>query len=194
VRARAGDVHTLSVEEGELSAHVGACVVTLRAERIPSRVWSTVARAARRRESVEAGVAGREQSVHLEHTMRFEWDEPLIPDRQSLSRTCTCDGEVACEHVAAVAYVVADLIDQDPSLLLRWRGCREIVEPEPAAEPVALPASDEPWEAGALPPARPLRPLPAGAVLKSLGASGIRAGAGDVADILQRAYASFARR
>lgn len=189
--ARAGDVHTVRVEEEELSAVVGGCSVTLRADRIPPRIWSAVARGARS-DAMRAGVAGREQSVHLEHSMRFEWDEPLIPDHASVRRACTCDAGGACEHVAAVAYVVADQIDRDPSLLLRWRGCKEIEEAEPAAA-VELPTSDEPWEAGPLPPARPLRPLPVAAVLKSLGPSGIRAGAGEIENVLQRAYAAFAR-
>jgi hypothetical protein len=122
--------------------------------------------------------------------MRFEWDEPLIP---GLRHSCTCDGDATCEHVVAVAYVVADQIDQDPLLLLRWRGCEAVAESEPELEPVAAPAGDEPWEAGTLPPSRPLRPLPAGAVLKSLGPSGIRAGFGELEGILQRAYESFAR-
>jgi hypothetical protein len=191
--ARAGNVHTVRIEEGELSAEVDGCIVTLGADRIPPRVWSAVARGARN-ERLLAGVEGREQSVHLEHSMRFEWDEPLIPDRGRLRMSCTCDGRVPCEHVVGVAYVVADQIDRDPLLLLRWRGVEAVPEADPEPEPVAAPAGDEPWETGTLPPTRPLRPLPAGAVLKSLGPSGIRAGFGDVETVLQRAYDSFARR
>jgi hypothetical protein len=36
------------------------------------------------------------------------------------------------------------------------------------------------------------RPFPVGAVMKRLGPSGLRAGGDDLADALQRAYASFA--
>jgi hypothetical protein len=198
-RARAGDVHTVSISEGALSAVVGDCVVTLRAERIPPRIWSTVARSARRNEKMAEGLEGREQSVHLEHVMRFEWDEPLVPDRASLTRTCSCDATAMCEHVVAVAYVLADQIDRDPVLLLRWRGVAEVVEDdEPEASPSPLLESSEssgnPWQAGALPSPRPLRPLPVGAILKSLGPSGIPAAGGDLEDALQRAYASFSRR
>jgi uncharacterized Zn finger protein len=195
-RARAGDVHTVTIAEGELSAVVGECVVTLAADPIPPRIWSTVARSARRNERLLEGVAGREQSVHLEHVMRFEWDEPLVPDRSSLRRTCSCDARAVCEHVAAVAYVVADQIDRDPLLLLRWRGCAEVVdeeEPEPLARIEPVDTTDNPWRAGPLPTARPLRPLPVAAVLRSLGPSGVRAGAGELEDALQRAYASFAK-
>jgi len=190
--ARDGGVHTVSIERGELSAEVERCFVTLRAAPVPPRIWSAVVRSART-ESLQAGVEGREQSVHLEHTMRFEWDEPLIPDRAGLHRECSCHGGASCEHIAALAYVVADQIDRDPSLLLLWRGCETAPEPPVEKAEAAAPAGDEPWEAGELPAPRPLRPLPVGAVLKSLGPSGIRAGVGDLSDVLARAYASFAR-
>jgi hypothetical protein len=185
-------VHTVSVERGELSADVDGCVVTLRTDPVPPRIWSAIVRSARN-DAQRAGVEGREQSVDLELRMRFEWDEPLIPDRAGLRHECTCDGDAACVHVAALAYVVADRLGRDPSLLLLWRGCEAAPEPEPDVA-AAPPSGDEPWEAGELPPPRPLRPLPVGAVLKSLGQSGIRVGAGDLADTLARAYASFSRR
>jgi uncharacterized Zn finger protein len=197
-RARTGDVHSVRVAEGELSAVVGECTVTLSADPIPPRIWSTVARSARRNARMLDGIEGREQSVHLEHLMRFEWDEPLIPDRSSLRRVCSCDADRVCEHVVAVAYVVADQIDRDPRLLLRWRGIAEVVEEEEEPEPTALlepvAADDDPWQAGPLPTPRPARPLPVGAILNSLGPSGIRAAAGELEDALQRAYASFAKK
>jgi hypothetical protein len=90
-----------------------------------------------------------------------------------------------CKHVAAVAFVVADAVDSDPSLLLRWRGC------EPVAPPAAR--SGDPWLAGALPLPRPVRALPPGAVVKRLGRSGIRVGGRDLAEALEPAYRAFAR-
>jgi hypothetical protein len=38
-----------------------------------------------------------------------------------------------------------------------------------------------------------VRPLPVGAVLKRLGPSGLRAGTGDLVDVLEQAYVEFAR-
>ncbi len=92
----------------------------------------------------------------------------------------------------ALAYALADRIDREPSLLLRWRGCTEpAVEPEPEPEPIV--PTDEIWEAPAPPPElEPRRPLPTAAVLKRLGPSGIQVGALDLAEVLERAYASFA--
>lgn len=49
---------------------------------------------------------------------------PLIPDDvEHVSWTCTCSEEtIPCKHVAAVFYLVADRMDDDPFMLLRWRG------------------------------------------------------------------------
>ncbi len=77
-------------------------------------------------------------------------------------------------------------------MLLRWRGCEAQEESEQAAPAAPLVMPDDAWEAGPLPEPRPLRPLPTGAVLKRLGPSGLRVGGTDLAELLQRAYASFA--
>ena len=198
--ARAGAVHSVRLEREALSARVvgddgNEYAVTLRADPVPPRIWSVVAKSARGKERLEAAVAGREQSVQLEHLMAFEWSEPLVP--RDLGRTCTCADASTCEHVAAVAYVIADLIDSDPSLLLRWRGCVEtsVEEPAPVVEeeaPIVL--NEDDWRAGLLPAPRALRPLPVGAVLKCFGESGLPVGGLDLRDALQRAYVSFSRR
>ncbi len=193
-------MHSVSISSGTISARVvigtgeRECTVTFTADPVPPRVWAAVALSARRNERLAAAMAGREQSVHLEHVMRFDWDEPLIPNNDGLTR-CTCDADATCEHIAALTYVVADLIDGDPSFLLRWRGCDagEVVEIPAEPEPEQPISSDVgPWQAGRLPAARRLRPLPAGAVLMCLGPSELRVGGADLTDALMRAYASFA--
>jgi uncharacterized Zn finger protein len=202
--AGGGNVHTVGVGEGTLSAIVDGgrgdeYDVTITAALVSPRIWSAMVRFARGNRVLEAGVEGREQSVHLEHLMAEDWSEPLIPRAHALGRTCSC-GARACEHLASFAYVIADQIDLDPSLLLRWRGCvaaEPVVEEEPeeaeVAE-VAAPAEPvrDPWLGGPLPEIHRPRPFPVGAVMKRLGASGVRVGGGELADVLQRAYASFA--
>lgn len=49
---------------------------------------------------------------------------PLLPRRWTdLRAACSCpDWESPCKHVAAVLYVLADRLDDDPWLLLAWRG------------------------------------------------------------------------
>ena len=196
--ARTGEVHAVTVAEGELSGDVEEHTATIAAEPVPLRIWAAILRTAQRNSSLAAAVEGRTQAVQLEHVMTVDWEEPLVPAGRSLSRSCTC-GRDGCEHVAAFAYAIASEIDRDPALLLRWRGCIARLDEEPEAEgeatpePEPEPASPDAWQAGPLPEPRPLRPLPVGAVLKRLGPSGIRAGEADLTDVLERAYAAFAK-
>lgn len=190
--ARAGAVSRLEIGPGSISARVRGSTgveyaVSLEAGRVPPRVWTDVVRAARGRPQLEPAVAGAAQSVHLAHAMETERQEPLVPPARRIRRSCTCpDAEWSggCKHVAAVAFVVADAIDADPSLLLHWRGCT------PAPPPASR--GSDPWRAGPVPPAPARRALPAGAVLKRLGRSGIRVGGVDLAEALEPAYRVFA--
>ena len=193
VLARDGAVHTVSVTPGRLAAVVDECDVSISADPVPPRIWAAMRRYAHGKRPLDAAVDGREQSVHLEHLMTVDWEEPLVPPARALRRSCSCD-DAGCAHIVALAYAIAEELDRDLSLLLRFRGCGSghdaVPEPEPEPEP-EVPAGD-PWQAGPLPPPRPLRPLPAGAVLKRLGPSGLRVGGYDLVDVLERAYASFA--
>ncbi len=186
------DVGELTVEEGVLSAEVDGCAVVFAEEIVPQRLWAAMWRFARGNAPLEAAAEGREQSDHLEHLLREDWEVALVPDR--IRHTCSCDGAATCVHVAAAGRAVADAIDADASVLLRWRGCtteraRLPIELEDDDEQ-ELPAAEE-WEAGPLPEARPRRPLPAGAVLKRLGHVGVRVGDRDLAEVLQAAYDAF---
>jgi uncharacterized Zn finger protein len=201
--ARSGAVHTFTVGEGTFSARVtdpkfGECQVKLWTDPVPPRIWAAMSRAARARGPLQAAVEGRAQSVHLQHLMTEDWEEPLVPRGRDIGRSCSCSPGLSCEHIAALAYVVADGIDRDPSLLLRWRGCATTAAEDELAAPQtarARPAeSGDPWLGGELPEPRPARPLPVGSVLQRLGKSGIRAGEGDLADVLLPAYAAFARK
>ena len=199
---REGEVGPIEVEQGTLAATVAGHSVAITAHPVPPRIWAAMARFARGNRPLNEAVEGRAQSVHLEHLMIEDWSEPLVPRPYELGRSCTCEQRDLCEHVAALAFAVADGIDADPSLLLRWRGCVAAPElpdeaatvptPELTPEPTADLTDDDPWCAGALPEPRPLRPLPVGAVLKRLGPSGLQLRGDDLADVLQRAYASFA--
>jgi hypothetical protein len=194
--ARGGAVHTVRVARGELSAVVAdggeEHTTTIAAEPMPSRIWAAIVRSARGNGPLEAGVEGRQQSMHLAHLMTVDWEEPLVPPARALRQACTCPAAGACEHLAALAYVVAHAIDRDPSLLLRFRDCENPQAEDGVPSPALPPTGGDPWQAGTLPALGPARPLPVGAVLKRLGPSGIRAGGHDLAEVLQRAYAAFA--
>jgi uncharacterized Zn finger protein len=188
-------VEQMVVEAGTVAATVDGCEVSIGAEPVPPRIWTALTRSARNSPQILAAIQGRAQSVHLEHLMTLDWERPLVPLKRELSRRCSCERGGACEHVAALAYAFAEEIDRDPSALLRWRGVDVAEEAEPEPEPgVAVETvPPEAWEAGALPELRPLRPLPVAAVLKRLGPSGLRVGGDDLADVLERAYAEFAK-
>ena len=49
---------------------------------------------------------------------------PLFPRTAGeLDQHCTCpDGVVPCKHLAATFYLLAEAFDDDPFLILRWRG------------------------------------------------------------------------
>ena len=197
--ARGGAVHTVAVAEGRLSGRVEdegiEHDVEIAADPVPPRIWAAATRSARGNPQIEAAVAGRGQSVQLEHVLAVDWEEPLVPPGRSLRSACSCGRPAPCSHLAALAYVLADRIDREPSLLLRWRGCTgrtAATADESHAEPEPVVASDEIWEAPPPPELGPRRPLPTGAVLKRLGTSGIQVGALDLAQVLERAYASFA--
>ncbi|MGZ8687030.1 MAG: SWIM zinc finger family protein, partial [Gaiellaceae bacterium] len=203
--ARSGHVHTVTVTPGRISARVigsgdAEYDATITADVVPPRTWAAVSGSARSRPLVAAAIEKNAQSMHLQHEMMVDWGEPLVPPARAIRRTCTCPDSGfggACKHVAALAYVIADAIDQDPSLLLRWRGCTPVPDgpptPTPAPAPVSSPstASDR-WQAGTLPALGPARALPVAAVLKRLGRSGIRVDNDELVDVLRPAYAAFA--
>jgi hypothetical protein len=190
--ARRGAVSRVIVAPGSIAAHVQGStgsdyVVRLDTATLTPSVWMEVVRASRGRPPLESGAAGTAQSVHLAHMLETQHHEPLVPHTRGIHRSCTCPDHQsveACKHVAAVAFVVADAIDDDPGVLLHWRGCVPVDRPSPRDRDV--------WHAGPLPPARPPRALPPGAVVKRLGRSGIRVGGQDLADALAPAYRAFA--
>jgi len=188
-------VRDLVVEVGTISAQVGECKVNLIADPVPPRIWSAMVRFAQNRGPLEEAVAGRTQSVHLEHLMAEDWGEPLIPRASAITRACTCDEGNACEHIVALAYAAADRIDSDPSVLLLWRACVKDAPVVERAEPATKGATkvDDPWRGGQLPEAGAARSLPVGAVLQRLGPSGVQVGEEDIAESLHRAYTELAQ-
>ena len=176
------DVTALRINAGEISAVVEGCEVTLTAHVMSARIWAQMARYAQGMGQLEQAVEGRIQSVHLEHLLQEDWGELLIPRASQIARTCTCDEDAGCEHVAAVAYAFADDIERAPRVLLRWRGVADVSEEETAA-------SADPWQGKELSALAERRPMPRYAVLKRLGPSELQvAGNEDLANALRIAY------
>ena len=62
---------------------------------------------------------------------------PLLPRTwNDLHASCSCpDCENPCKHIAAVLYVFADRLDDDPWLLLAWRGRTRDAGARPPRQP-----------------------------------------------------------
>lgn len=123
---------------------------------------------------------------------------PLLPRRwNDLRASCSCpDWEIPCKHVAAVLYVLADRLDDDPWLLLLWRGrTREQVlahldGPDGAVEQIApwwplIPGAPLPFEAD---PVGEVGDADASAALTRLGPLDVQVRGQPVVELLPAAY------
>lgn len=159
--ARKGQVISLKVSTGVLSAEVQGSrsrpyTVTVKIQ-VPSAVqWDAINDALRSRLGFAARLLAGEIPADLEDVFSAVGAQ-LFPRRWSdLKAACSCpDWGDPCKHQAAVLYVFADQLDQDPWRLLTWHGrTREDILALFAGESAASSATDEiaPWW--------PLRPRP----------------------------------
>jgi hypothetical protein len=185
---RQGTVEDLRIETGQITARVDGFSVTITAPTIPPRIWDAMVRYARGRGSLEQAVRGDVQSVQLEHLLAQDWDEPLIPAAESFVAACSADtDDPACPHIAALAYAVTSEIDARPSIFLRWR----LPGAVDGGTPRAMPGDSSAWAGAVFPAVLPENSRQTEAVLRRLGASGIRVGDVDLADVLAPAYSTL---
>jgi hypothetical protein len=126
--AGTGQVLELEVEPGVLRARVQGSRRSPYRVRVETEVPDTPRWAA-----IEAAFAGRmgwaarllagEVPHDLEEAFR-DAGVALFPGRwDDLKAECSCpDGAVPCKHIAASLYVFAQRLDDDPWLLLAWKG------------------------------------------------------------------------
>jgi uncharacterized Zn finger protein len=183
--ARGGRVQDLTVKAGKLEARVrGSRAVPYRVSvrsAAPSKAqWRVLEAAMAARLGWTAQLLNGEVPSDLEEAFT-EVGVPLFPRRWSdLHVRCGCpDDAEPCKHIAAVLYVFAHQLDDDPWLLLAWHGKdRDALltalrrgAPEPSETglppwwPVGLRARPDPrWH-----PADPLPPDPPERALLRLG-------------------------
>jgi uncharacterized Zn finger protein len=171
--------------------------------------------------AAQAGYAARLLAGDLPHEIEDVFAQagvPLFPERGSkLVTSCTCpDWANPCKHAAAVCYLMAEAFDDDPFLLLAFRGrdraallaelrsqrgtAGEQAGPEASSDPVLaeppLAASVASfWSAG--PEMADVHCLPRataspGAVLRQLPRGVLQVRGREVADLLEAAYARLA--
>ena len=138
--ARAGQVLEIEIEPGGIAARVQGSRgrpyrVTMAMEVLSEKERRGVAGALSHRPKVIARLLSGTMPAELEEIMR-DGGAALFPDRQAALETeCSCpDWSNPCKHIAAVHYLLAEELDRDPFLLLRFRGFErdDLLEPAPA--------------------------------------------------------------
>ena len=126
--ARKGQVTSLDVVPGEVRATVqGSRVkpyrVTIGLAAFPEIVWAKAEIALSEQALPSAKLLAGEVPPELEDLFA-DAGAPLFPRTvNELDQRCTCpDWEVPCKHLAATFYLLAEALDDDPFLILRWRG------------------------------------------------------------------------
>ena len=127
VRAQ-GQVISLDVLPGEVRAMVqgsGARPyrITIGLAVFPELVWAKAEIALSEQALPCAKLLAGEVPPELEELFAAA-GAPLFPSRvDELDMRCSCpDWEVPCKHLAATFYLLAEAFDDDPFLILRWRG------------------------------------------------------------------------
>lgn len=148
--ARKGQVISLDVAPGQVRAIVQGSrakpyQVTIGLALLPEIVWAKAEIALSEQALPSAKLLAGEVPPELEDLFGAA-GAPLFPRTvKELDQRCTCpDREVPCKHLAATFYLLAEAFDDDPFLILRWRGrerdallgrLRELRSDVPAQEP-----------------------------------------------------------
>lgn len=128
--ARDGQVLEIEVETGEVEAAVQGSqpspyTVRIGGNALDDKHWEAVLEAMAERASFAAGFLAGEMPADIEEAFEAAGTS-LFPGRLSdLETRCSCpDSAATCKHIAAVVYLLAEKFDDDPFLILRWRGRR----------------------------------------------------------------------
>jgi uncharacterized Zn finger protein len=148
--ARKGQVMDFALAPGRVTARVQGSrprpyAVTIDITAFDDAQWTELTEALGSRALYRAALLAGEMpheivDLFAEHRL------PLFPD--DLDIRCSCpDWSVPCKHGSAVLYVLAEAFDDDPFLVLAWRGrardalldaLRGTPEPLPAVDPLAV--------------------------------------------------------
>ena len=130
--ARKGQVISLEVQAGEVRAKVQGSRtrpydVRIGLAAFSQLVWAKAEIALSEQALPSAKLLAGEVPPELEELFAAA-GAPLFPRRGAeLDQRCSCpDGFVPCKHLAATFYLLAEAFDDDPFLILRWRGRRTL--------------------------------------------------------------------
>lgn len=126
--ARAGQVRSLAIEPGVVTAAVQGSrpkpyAVSLAFAPVPPDVWDRIVHHLASRARFAAHLLAGDVPHDLVALFEAE-GSPLFPVRPTdLHLECSCpDWGWPCKHVAATCYLMAEAFDDDPFVLLKWRG------------------------------------------------------------------------
>ncbi|MEW9529770.1 SWIM zinc finger family protein [Microbispora sp. NPDC049125] len=125
--ARKGQVLDLDVGPGRVAARVQGsrpapyrAVVEIGA--YGADEWERLTEALAARALYRAKLLAGEMPPEIEEVFG-ECGLPLFPGERGLEMRCSCpDWGLPCKHLSAVLYVLAERFDDDPFLVLAWRG------------------------------------------------------------------------
>ncbi|GGK84697.1 hypothetical protein Ppa06_44030 [Planomonospora parontospora subsp. parontospora] len=157
--ARSGQILDLELAPGLVTARVqgsrrtpyrvGIGITAYRADEWRDLTGALAAQALYRAKLLAGEMPPEIEGVFDEHGL------PLFPGEQGLEMNCSCpDWGFPCKHVSAVLYVLAEAFDDDPFLVLAWRGMerdallrslREAGGGGPAAPPGLFDVADAPF-------------------------------------------------
>lgn len=207
--ARTGQVMDIEVSPGMLAARVQGSrptpyLVTAAFAVLDDERWSAVTDVMRTKVGFVARLLDGEVPAELEEVFA-DAGVSLFPATWSdIQATCSCpDWQNPCKHIAAVLYLLADRLDNDPWLLLELRGHRREVLLDALTGKVSA-AGDggeiAPWwpfgpgpvwplPGGAYPdPLGAARPEPADAVLDALEPLAVDVGSSTFVELLRPVY------
>ena len=148
--ARKGQVIDFALSAGQVTARVQGSrpqpyAVTIAITSFDEAQWTDLTEALGSRALYRAALLAGEMP-HEIIDLFAEHGLPLFPDQ--LDIRCSCpDWSVPCKHGSAVLYVLAEAFDDDPFLVLAWRGrdrdvllgaLRGTPEPVEAVDPLAV--------------------------------------------------------
>lgn len=126
--ARKGQVTDLQIKRGRIEARVQGTRSTPYRVRvdfpvIPEEIWDDIARCLRARPFLAAELMAGRVPESIEEVFH-EVGTSLFPtDFSELESGCSCpDWSNPCKHIAAVFFLIAEALDDDPFLLFTLRG------------------------------------------------------------------------
>lgn len=224
--ARKGQVLDIDVATGVVTSRVQGSrrapyQVSVRLEPFDELVWTKVEIVLAEQAIHSAQLLAGEFPAELEEVFA-QAGAPLFPQRaRDLVMVCSCpDREVPCKHISATFYLLAERFDDDPFLILQWRGrerqallqrLRELRSGRPVAASIDDPVGGAPsvtgsaaalldltpfeapgfWSLGRLPPLPAQPSLPPDLLLRQLPEPDVALGGRKLVDFLRPLYSAL---